>query len=195
MGYLCAQRFGGIGGKRNIHDAWHSCVTACECVCRAADVCRALSSRHGALQRQPLRNPMAQHGRTSRHVVEVGPMSGCSAWYLTSHACSLRVCVPLGCGLDRLEHSQAGLIVRRPCPCHLPIGRHDGHHSRDVPRLSTFGELCGALGRLGYLCAGGGNKAMFVAAADPTMLYMYGPRLGIPRGRRGGAELVSWGLV
>ena len=32
------------------------------------------------------------------------------------------------------------------------------------------GELCGALGRLGYLCAGGG-KAMFVAAADLSMLY------------------------
>ena len=38
---------------------------------------------------------------------------------------------------------------------------------------SAPGELCGALGRLGYLCARGA-KAMFVAAADHSMLP--GPR-------------------
>ena len=36
-------------------------------------------------------------------------------------------------------------------------------------QASALGELCGALGRLGYLCAEGG-KAMFVAAADLSML-------------------------
>ena len=36
-------------------------------------------------------------------------------------------------------------------------------------QASAPGELRGALGRLGYLCAGGG-KAMFVAAADQSML-------------------------
>ena len=33
-------------------------------------------------------------------------------------------------------------------------------------QASAPGDLRGALGRLGYLCAGGA-KAMFVAAADP----------------------------
>ena len=36
-------------------------------------------------------------------------------------------------------------------------------------QASAPGELRGALGRLGYLCAEGG-KAMFVAAADLFML-------------------------
>ena len=36
-------------------------------------------------------------------------------------------------------------------------------------QASAPGELRGALGRLGYLCAGGG-KAKFVAAADLSML-------------------------
>ena len=36
-------------------------------------------------------------------------------------------------------------------------------------QASAPGELRGALGRLGYLCAGGA-KAMFVAAADLSML-------------------------
>ena len=36
-------------------------------------------------------------------------------------------------------------------------------------QASAPGELRGALGRLGYLCAGGA-KAMFVAAADHSML-------------------------
>ena len=36
-------------------------------------------------------------------------------------------------------------------------------------QASASGELRGALGRLGYLCAGGG-KAMFVVAADLSML-------------------------
>ena len=41
--------------------------------------------------------------------------------------------------------------------------------------LGVSGELRGALGRLGYLCAGGakailGAKAIFVAAADLSML-------------------------
>ena len=36
-------------------------------------------------------------------------------------------------------------------------------------QASAPGELRGALGRLGYLCAEGG-KAMFVAAADSSML-------------------------
>ena len=36
-------------------------------------------------------------------------------------------------------------------------------------KASAPGELRGALGRLGYLCAGGGN-AMFVAAADHSTL-------------------------
>ena len=36
-------------------------------------------------------------------------------------------------------------------------------------QASASGELRGALGRLGYLCAGGG-KAMFVAAADHSTL-------------------------
>ena len=36
-------------------------------------------------------------------------------------------------------------------------------------QASAPGELCGALGRLGYLCAEGG-KAKFVAAADLSML-------------------------
>ena len=36
-------------------------------------------------------------------------------------------------------------------------------------QASALGELCGALGRLSYLCAKGG-KAMFVAAADLFML-------------------------
>ena len=36
-------------------------------------------------------------------------------------------------------------------------------------QASASGELRGALGRLGNLCAGGG-KAMFVAAADHSML-------------------------
>ena len=40
-------------------------------------------------------------------------------------------------------------------------------------QASAPGELRGALGRLGYLCAGGA-KAMFVAAADHSMLP--GPR-------------------
>ena len=45
-----------------------------------------------------------------------------------------------------------------------------------APRLASMalqasapGELRGALGRLGYLCAGGA-KAIFVAAADHSML-------------------------
>ena len=37
-------------------------------------------------------------------------------------------------------------------------------------QASAPGELCGALGRLGYLCAEGG-KAKFVAAADLSMLW------------------------
>ena len=37
-------------------------------------------------------------------------------------------------------------------------------------RREVLGELRGTLGRLGYLSAGGG-KAMFVAAADLSMLY------------------------
>ena len=37
-------------------------------------------------------------------------------------------------------------------------------------QASAPGELRGALGRLGYLCAEGG-KAKFVAAADLSMLY------------------------
>ena len=36
-------------------------------------------------------------------------------------------------------------------------------------QASASGELRGALGRLGYLCAGGA-KAMFVAAADHSTL-------------------------
>ena len=36
-------------------------------------------------------------------------------------------------------------------------------------KASVPGKLRGALGRLSYLCAGGG-KAMFVAAADLSML-------------------------
>ena len=36
-------------------------------------------------------------------------------------------------------------------------------------QVSAPGELRGALGRLGYLCARGA-KAMFVAAADHSML-------------------------
>ena len=36
-------------------------------------------------------------------------------------------------------------------------------------QASAPGGLCGALGRLGYLCAGGG-KATFVAAADHSTL-------------------------
>ena len=40
-------------------------------------------------------------------------------------------------------------------------------------KASAPGELRGALGRLGYLCARGA-KAMFVAAADHSMLP--GPR-------------------
>ena len=38
-----------------------------------------------------------------------------------------------------------------------------------APQASSLGELRGALGRLGYLCTRGG-KAMFVAAADHSML-------------------------
>ena len=40
-------------------------------------------------------------------------------------------------------------------------------------QASAPSELCGALGRLGYLCARGA-KALFVAAADHSMLP--GPR-------------------
>ena len=36
-------------------------------------------------------------------------------------------------------------------------------------QASAMGELRGALGRLGYLCAGG-KKAIFVAAADQPLL-------------------------
>ena len=63
------------------------------------------------------------------------------------------------------------------------------------PRLASLalqalapGELSGVLGRLGYLCAGGG-KAMFVVAADCTMLY--GCCTALPEHRRPAAALIA----
>ena len=53
---------------------------------------------------------------------------------------------------------------RRPARADGPKVGLDGPAS-----LSAPGELRGALGRLGYLCAGGA-KAMFVAAADHSTL-------------------------
>ena len=54
--------------------------------------------------------------------------------------------------------------------------RHPAARADRAPRsasmalqASASGELRGALGRLGYLCAGGA-KAMFVAAADHSTL-------------------------
>ena len=43
-------------------------------------------------------------------------------------------------------------------------------------QASAPGELRGVLGRLGYLCTGGG-KAMFVAAADLSMHHAVRPSL------------------
>ena len=54
---------------------------------------------------------------------------------------------------------------RRPARAGGPKVGLDGPASQK-PRRRASSDLRGALGRLGYLCAGGA-KAMFVAAADP----------------------------
>ena len=51
--------------------------------------------------------------------------------------------------------------ARADAPCKVGL---DGRLQASAP-----GEIRGALGRLGYLCAGGA-KATFVAAADLSML-------------------------
>ena len=88
------------------------------------------------------------------------------------HECH-RMCKKLA-RARRFRKPAVAAASRRPARAD---GLKVGLDGRALQQASAPSELRGALGRLGYLCAGGA-KAMFVAAADHTVAcsMLPGPR-------------------
>ena len=96
-----------------------------------------------------------------------------SCWSCTVHR--------VGSLYEYMAHECAKSSLAFPKPAVAAASRRPARPRADGPKVglemalqaSALGELRGALGRLGYLCARGA-KAIFVAAADHSMLP--GPR-------------------